>query len=69
MVRTHPRPRNCSHEPTVNVITNGIERVICEMCGYVSIRYESTISRDIDRSQFRRKADDLAGRHLASTTA
>lgn len=69
MVRTHPRPRHCSHESTVNVISNGLERVICELCGNVSIRYDSTISRDIDRSQFRRKADESEGRHLVPATA
>lgn len=54
--RTHPRSRDCSHKLTVSVISDGLERVICEECGHVSIRYESMISGDIRRSQFKRLA-------------
>ncbi len=47
----------CSHQSTVTVITGGLERVICEDCGHVTIRYESMISGDLDRSKFSRDAD------------
>lgn len=47
----------CSHSSTIQVITNGLERVVCEDCSHVSVRYESMISGDIDRSMFIRKAD------------
>ena len=47
----------CSHQSTVTVITGGLERVICEDCGHVTIRYESMISADLDRSKFSRDAD------------
>ena len=47
----------CSHQSTVTVITGGLERVICEDCGDVTIRYESMISGDLDRSMFSRDAD------------
>lgn len=47
----------CSHQSTVTVITGGLERVICEDCGHVTIRYESMISGDLDRSMFSRDAD------------
>lgn len=46
----------CSHQSTVTVITGGLERVICEDCGHVTIRYE-LISGDLDRSMFSRDAD------------
>ena len=47
----------CSHQSTVTVITGGLERVICEDCRHVTIRYESMISGDLDRSMFSRDAD------------
>ena len=47
----------CSHQSTVTVITGALERVICEDCGHVTIRYESMISGDLDRSKFSRDAD------------
>lgn len=60
MPRTHPRRRDCAHAKTVSVITDGLERVICEDCGLLTIRYESMISGDVSRSQFSRRADRLA---------
>jgi hypothetical protein len=49
----------------VTVISDGLERVICETCGQVTLRYESMISGDIQRSQFSRLADRLqAGAHV-----
>lgn len=61
MPRTHPRRRDCAHPVTVSVIADGLERVVCEDCGQVTIRYESMISGDVKRSQFSRRADKLAG--------
>ena len=48
---------DCSHQRTVNSVTGGPERVLCEDCGDVTHRDESMLSRDIDRSMFTRKAD------------
>lgn len=53
------RIRLCSHQQSISVIADGLERVICEECGDVTIRYESMIPGDISRSQFARKADAL----------
>lgn len=58
--RTHPRRRDCAHPRTVSVIADGLERVICEDCGLLTIRYESMISGDVRRSQFSRRADKMA---------
>ncbi|MEA1903251.1 MAG: hypothetical protein U9N56_06975 [Actinomycetota bacterium] len=44
----------------MNVIAGGLERVICEDCGHVTVRYESMIAGDIDRSAFSRRADTIA---------
>jgi hypothetical protein len=46
------------------VVSNGLERVICEDCGHISIRYESMISGDVHRSMFSREADAARGQHL-----
>lgn len=59
MPRTHQRRRDCAHPRTVSVIHDGLERVICEDCGWLTIRYESMISGDVRRSQFSRRADKL----------
>lgn len=60
---THPSARDCSHQSTVSVIADGLEEVICEDCGQVTIRYESMIRHDVERSQFTRRADVLAARN------
>ena len=49
----------CSHENSISVISLGIERVICEDCGEVIVRYSSAVSGDIKRSQFARPAGFL----------
>ena len=56
----------CAHPATIQVVSNGLERVICEDCGHVSIRYESMISGDVHRSMFSRKADTPRGQHVKS---
>ncbi len=48
---------DCSHQNTVNGVTGGSERVLCEDCGDVIVRDESMIPRNIDRSMFSRDAD------------
>lgn len=54
---TYRKIAACSHLSTVTVVSAGLERVICEDCGDVNIRYESMISGDVDRSKFSRDAD------------
>ena len=56
------RTTTCSHQSTVSVVTGGLERVICEYCGDVTVRYESMISGDINRLQFSRKAEKTAAK-------
>lgn len=59
VTRTHRSPEECSHLSTVTVISGAIERVVCEECGHVTIRYESMISGDVQRSNFSRRADRI----------
>lgn len=48
---------SCRHERTASVISDGLEREICEGCGNVTIRYESVIDGSLDRGVFARDAD------------
>ncbi len=56
---TYRKTAACSHQSTVTVASGGLERVICEDCGDVTIRYESMILGDLDRSMFSRDADSV----------
>ena len=55
----------CSHRNTISVIADGSERVICEACGDMIVRYSKTISGDVTRSQFGRE-DGFLRRLLAA---
>lgn len=59
------RQRDCLHASTISVFSAGVERFVCEDCGHAGFRYESQISRDIDRTRFSRDADESPprGRH------
>lgn len=58
------KSQRCSHEATVSVRMSGLERVVCERCGHVTVRYLSALSGSVDRSRFAREADRTR-RHLA----
>ena len=60
---TYRKIADCSHQSTVTVVTGGMGRVICEACGDVTIKSESMISGDLDRSKFSRDADSTEGHH------
>lgn len=49
--------RHCEHATTISAISTGVERIVCEDCGYVGFRYELHSSGEIDRAQFARDAD------------
>ncbi len=67
MLLPYSRYRGCSHDSTVEVISNGLERVVCEDCGLVTVRFGEMISGSVDRSKFRRKADYVgSGRHIGA---
>ncbi len=43
----------CQHRQTISTIHAGLERIVCEKCGHVSVKYiESTllVERDMDDS-------------------
>ncbi|CAN5793956.1 hypothetical protein BH23ACT4_BH23ACT4_00310 [soil metagenome] len=53
------RPGLCLHEQTLTTITCGLQRIVCESCGHVGVRYIRPISGPIDRRRFARQADLL----------
>jgi hypothetical protein len=58
------KSQRCSHEVTMSIQTSGLEHVVCERCGEVTVRYLSGLSGTVDRSRFARDAD-RPPRHLA----
>ena len=40
------------------MISDGVEMVVCEQCGDVTVRYESMIRADLSREDFARHLDD-----------
>lgn len=53
------RPDLCGHEQTLTTITCGLQRIVCEMCAHVSVRYIRPLAGPIDRRRFARQADLL----------
>lgn len=51
------RPGLCLHEETLTTITCGLQRIVCESCGHVGVRYIRPIAGPIDRRRFARQAD------------
>jgi hypothetical protein len=51
------RPGLCMHEETLTTITCGLQRIVCESCGHVGVRYIRPIAGPIDRRRFARQAD------------
>lgn len=62
MILRRSRPKTaCTHENVVSATSAGIERKVCEDCGNVSIRNETTaFTGKLDRGDFSRDADRLA---------
>lgn len=54
------------HEETLTTITCGLQRIVCESCGHVGVRYIRPIAGPIDRRRFARQADLL---HEATMTS
>lgn len=51
------RPGLCMHEEILTTITCGLQRIVCESCGHVGVRYIRPIAGPIDRRRFARQAD------------
>lgn len=53
------------HEETLTTITCGLQRIVCESCGHVGVRYIRPMAGPIDRRRFARQADLI---HEATST-
>lgn len=64
------RRRRCSHRVTVSVRSTGVERVVCEECGHVSVHFLTDLDGEIERTSFARPIDreeeQGSGRHKGS---
>ena len=49
-------PENCSHSGAITVRSTGIERIVCETCGHVSIRFETAANDEFQRDVFARQS-------------
>ena len=47
----------CQHTETVSTPTAGMVRVMCKSCRYVSFRFLSGLSGEVDRSRFARTSE------------
>ncbi|MGH8915913.1 MAG: hypothetical protein ACRDZM_15540 [Acidimicrobiia bacterium] len=56
------RQDRCAHRVTMTVKSAGIERVVCEACGHVSVHFLSDLSGEVDRDRFARSIE-REGRH------
>ncbi len=55
--RRDDRQRDCQHTETVSTQTAVMVRVMCKSCRYVSFRFLSGLSGDVDRSRFPRTSE------------
>ena len=47
----------CQHTETVSILTADIVRVVCKSCRYVSFRFLSGLSGEVNRSRFARTSE------------
>jgi hypothetical protein len=69
--RRRVTPDTCPHPTTLSATTNGLERVVCEVCGHLSVSYTLELTAPVSRERFARPADSFgeAGRMPARDTA
>ncbi|GEM_PF-3348803 len=63
VLRRIRRQDRCAHTVTVAVQSSGIERVVCEACGHVSVHFIASLSGAVDRDRFAR-AIEREGKHV-----
>jgi len=63
VLRRHRRQAKCPHRATVSVQSAGIERVVCESCGHVSVHFLTGLAGEVDRTRFARPVEKDEG-HL-----
>ena len=58
------RQDRCAHRSTVSVRSSGVQRVVCESCGHVSVRFLSDLAGEPERDRFARPIERVEGKHL-----
>jgi len=67
---SRPNPDTCAHADSITVNTVGLQRVICETCGHVSVNFIDDVGGKVSRAAFAREADELGSvKHLVGTSA
>lgn len=56
---TRRTARTCAHTETLSTVSMGVERVVCEMCGHLSVNFHKSLSGPVDRESFARPADEI----------
>lgn len=69
VLRRHRRQTNCQHRKTVSVQSSGVERVVCELCGHVSVQFLSDLAGEVERTRFARQVERVEGRHVSDLGA
>jgi hypothetical protein len=62
VLRRIRRQDRCVHKVTMTVQSLGIERVVCEACGHVSVHFLSDLTGERDRDRFARPVE-REGKH------
>jgi hypothetical protein len=58
------RQGKCAHRSTVSVQSSGVERVVCETCGHVSVHFVADLAGEVERDRFARPVERVEGKHL-----
>jgi hypothetical protein len=62
-------PDTCAHADSITVNTVGVQRVICETCGHVSVNFIDDLGGEVSRTAFAREADQLRSvKHLVGAS-
>ena len=69
VLRRHRRQTNCQHRKTVSFQSSGVERVVCELCGHVSVQFLSDLAGEVERTRFARQVERVEGRHVSDPSA
>ena len=56
---TRINAQTCVHAKSIVVNTVGLQRLICETCGHVSVKFTDDTSNEVRRTAFARNADEL----------
>lgn len=62
--RRHRRQNKCPHRTTVSIVSSGVQRLVCESCGHVSVHFMADLGGEVERTRFARNIERGQGAHL-----